>query len=80
MQASMPSRWTSLVSAAQTGAETDPARLIGLAVAQLRTQHERCGDIITAIRSGASADPTLAEVWDEGTRRYDDACGTWSAS
>jgi TetR/AcrR family transcriptional regulator, regulator of cefoperazone and chloramphenicol sensitivity len=58
--------------AAQIEAETEPARLIGLAVAQLRAQHERCGDIITAIRSGAAADATLAEVWDEGTRRYDD--------
>jgi len=58
--------------AALADAQTDPARLIGLVVAQLRTQHERCGDIITAIRSGAAADPTLAEVWHEGTRRYDD--------
>jgi AcrR family transcriptional regulator len=58
---------------AQIDVETDPARLIDLAVVQLRTQHERCGDIITAIRSGAAADATLAEVWDEGTRRYDDS-------
>jgi AcrR family transcriptional regulator len=59
--------------AAQIDAETDPARLIALAVAQLRTQHERCGDIIAAIRSGAAVDATLAEVWAEGTRRYDDS-------
>ena len=58
--------------ASQIQAETDPARLIGLVVAQLRTQHERCGDIIAAIRSGAAVDATLAEVWAEGTRRYDD--------
>jgi TetR/AcrR family transcriptional regulator, regulator of cefoperazone and chloramphenicol sensitivity len=58
--------------AGQIDAETDPTRLIGLVVAQLRTQHERCGDIITAIRSGAAVDATLAEVWAEGTRRYDD--------
>jgi len=58
--------------AAQLDAETDPARLIGLVVAQLRTQHEACGDIIAAIRSGAAVDATLAEVWAEGTRRYDD--------
>ena len=56
----------------QLEAETDPARLIGLVVAQLRTQHESCGDIIAAIRSGAAVDATLAEVWAEGTRRYDD--------
>jgi AcrR family transcriptional regulator len=56
----------------QIEAETEPARLIGLAVAQLRAQHERCGDIIAAIRSGAAVDATLAEVWAEGTRRYDD--------
>ena len=53
-------------------AETDPARLIALTVARLRTQHERCGDIIAAIRSGAAVDATLADVWAEGTRRYDD--------
>jgi len=58
--------------AGQLDAETDPARLIGLVVAQLRTQHESCGDIIAAIRSGAAVDATLAEVWAEGTRRYDD--------
>jgi AcrR family transcriptional regulator len=58
--------------AGQIEAETDPAKLIGLAVAQLRAQHERCGDIITAIRSGAAVDTALAEVWAEGTRRYDE--------
>ena len=58
--------------AGQIQSETDPARLIGLVVAQLRTQHESCGDIIAAIRSGAAVDATLAEVWAEGTRRYDD--------
>jgi AcrR family transcriptional regulator len=58
--------------AAQIQTETEPARLIGLVVAQLCTQHERCGDIIAAIRSGAEVDATLAEVWAEGTRRYDD--------
>jgi len=58
--------------AAQIQAETDPARLIALTVAQLRTQHQACGDIIAAIRSGAAVDATLAEVWAEGTRRYDD--------
>jgi AcrR family transcriptional regulator len=58
--------------AAEIQAETDPARLIGLAVAQLRTQHEACGDIIAAIGSGAAVDATLGKVWAEGTRRYDD--------
>ena len=41
-------------------------------MAQLRAQHEHCGDIVGAIRSGAAVDATLAEVWAEGTRRYDD--------
>jgi AcrR family transcriptional regulator len=58
--------------AGQLDAENDPARLIELVVAQLRVQHERCGDIIAAIHSGAAVDATLAEVWAEGTRRYDD--------
>jgi AcrR family transcriptional regulator len=58
--------------AGQLATETDPAGLIGRAVSQLRTQHERSGDIIAAIRSAADSDAALAEVWAEGTRRYDD--------
>jgi AcrR family transcriptional regulator len=52
--------------------ETNPVRLIARVVSQLRHQHECCGDIIGAIRSGAEVEPALADVWAEGTRRYDD--------
>jgi hypothetical protein len=58
------------------GTETDPVYAIERAVRQLRTQHERSGDIISAIRQGAEVDATLREVWDEGTRRYDDELRT----
>jgi len=53
--------------------ETRPAELIRLSVALNRNLHERCGDIIAAVRSGAAVDATLASVYAEGTRRHDDA-------
>jgi AcrR family transcriptional regulator len=53
-------------------AETSPAELIRLSVALNRSLHERCGDIIAAVRSGAAVDATLARVYAEGTRRHDD--------
>src|SRR4029077_1141999 len=37
-----------------------------------RSLHERCGDIIAAVRSAAAVDATLASVYAEGTRRHDD--------
>jgi AcrR family transcriptional regulator len=52
--------------------ETDPAELIRLTVAQNRSLHERCGDIIAAVRSGAAIDAMLAKVYAEGVRRHDD--------
>jgi AcrR family transcriptional regulator len=52
--------------------ETDPAELIRLTVAQNRSLHERCGDIIAVIRSGAAIDAMLAGVYAEGVRRHDD--------
>jgi AcrR family transcriptional regulator len=51
---------------------TDPAELIRLTVAQNRSLHERCGDIIAVIRSGAAIDAMLAGVYAEGVRRHDD--------
>jgi len=62
--------WASLVGDVES--ESDPAQLIAVVVSRLRQLHERCGDILGAIRSGAEVEPTLAEVWAEGTRRYDD--------
>jgi AcrR family transcriptional regulator len=53
-------------------AETSPAELIRLSAALTRSLHERCGDIITAVRSAAAVDATLAGVYAEGTRRHDD--------
>ena len=58
--------------AERIAAETDPAELIRLAVAQNRSLHEHCGDIIAAVRSGATVDATLAAVSAEGTQRHDD--------
>lgn len=52
--------------------ETGPAELIRLTVAQNRSLHERCGDIISVIRSGAAIDAMLAGVYAEGVRRHDD--------
>jgi AcrR family transcriptional regulator len=52
--------------------EADPAELIRLTVAQNRSVHEHCGDIIAAIHSGAAVDATLAAVLAEGFRRHDD--------
>jgi AcrR family transcriptional regulator len=52
--------------------ETGPAELIRLSVALNRSLHERCGDIIAAVRSAAAVDATLASVYAEGTRRHDD--------
>jgi AcrR family transcriptional regulator len=58
--------------ARKIAAETDPAELIRLTVAQNRSLHEHCGDIIAAVRSGAAVDATLAGVYAEGTGRHDD--------
>jgi hypothetical protein len=58
--------------AERIAAETDPAGLIRLIVAQNRSVHENCGDIIAAVRSGAAVDATLTGVYDEGNRRHDD--------
>ncbi len=53
-------------------AETSPGELMRLSVALNRSLHERCGDIIAAVRSGAAVDAALATVYAEGTRRHDD--------
>jgi AcrR family transcriptional regulator len=58
--------------AERIAAETDPAELIRLTVAQNRSIHDHCGDIIAAVRSGAAVDATLADVCAEGNRRHDD--------
>ena len=58
--------------AERIAAETDPAELIRLTVAQNRSIHDHCGDIIAAVRSGAAVDATLAEVCAEGNRRHDE--------
>jgi AcrR family transcriptional regulator len=52
--------------------QTDPTQLIKLTVAQNRSLHEHCGDIIAAVRSGAAVDATLADVVREGDQRHDD--------
>lgn len=57
---------------ARIEAETSPAELIRLGVAANRSLHERCGDIIAALRSGAAVDTTLADVYAGGIRRHDD--------
>jgi AcrR family transcriptional regulator len=54
------------------GAATEPAELIGLAVALDRSLQEHCGDIIAATSAAALADATLARVYAEGTRRHDE--------
>ncbi len=57
---------------ARTEAATSPAELIRLCVAANRSLHERCGDIIAVLRSGAAVDATLAEVYAGGIQRHDD--------
>src|ERR1700676_4001910 len=52
--------------------ETSPAELIRLSVALNRSLHERCGDIIAAVRSAPAVDPPRAGVYAEGPRRHDD--------
>jgi AcrR family transcriptional regulator len=52
--------------------EAEPTELIRLTVAQNRSVHQSCGDIIAAIHSGAAVDSTLAAVLAEGLRRHDD--------
>jgi TetR/AcrR family transcriptional regulator, regulator of cefoperazone and chloramphenicol sensitivity len=51
---------------------TQPTEVIAAAVALNLSLHEHCGDIIEATRSGAAVDATLAQVYEEGTRRHDD--------
>src|SRR5262245_11943890 len=46
--------------------EAEPTELIRLTVAQNRSVHESCGDVIAAIHSGAAVDATLAAVLAEG--------------
>lgn len=58
---------------ARARAETSPAELIRLCVAASRSLHERCGDIIAVLRSGAAVDATLAEVYAGGIQRHDDS-------
>ena len=60
----------SFVARIQDG--TSPAELIRLCVAANRSLHERCGDIIAVLRSGAAVDATLAEVYAGGIQRHDD--------
>ena len=57
---------------ARIGAATSPAELIRLCVAANRSLHERCGDIIAVLRSGASVDAALAGVYAGGIQRHDD--------
>jgi AcrR family transcriptional regulator len=59
----------SFVTRIQEG--TSPAELIRLCVAANRSLHERCGDIIAVLRSGAAVDATLAEVYAGGIQRHD---------
>jgi TetR/AcrR family transcriptional regulator, regulator of cefoperazone and chloramphenicol sensitivity len=58
--------------AERIAAETTPVELIRLSVALNLSLHERCGDIIATVRSGAAVDATLAGVYAEGMRRHDD--------
>ena len=64
---------------ARIEAETSPAELIRLGVAANRSLHERCGDIIAVLRSGAAVDAALADVYAGGIRRHDDGV-RWAIS
>ncbi|MGH3823610.1 MAG: hypothetical protein ACRDRA_12400 [Pseudonocardiaceae bacterium] len=47
----------------------DPAELLGLLARISRQARERCGDIVTILRSGAALDPDIAATLSEGLRR-----------
>lgn len=48
----------------------DPASLTAVGARITRTIVERCGDILTALVTGAASEPALAEVLAEGHRRH----------
>jgi AcrR family transcriptional regulator len=56
-----------LVAAA--AATDDPAELLGLLATASRRVHERCGDILAILDSGAAVEPDLAATRREGRRR-----------
>jgi AcrR family transcriptional regulator len=47
----------------------DPAELLGLLARISRQIRERCGDIVTVLRSGAAVEPDIAAAMAEGHRR-----------
>jgi AcrR family transcriptional regulator len=52
-------------------ATRDPRVAVATAVRLTRNISERCGDLVQAIRTGALAEPDLAEALTEGFRRHD---------
>ena len=53
-------------------ARHDPATVVATSARVTRSILENCGDILTALVTGSSADPELAVVLDEGHRRHVD--------
>ncbi|ONI79724.1 TetR family transcriptional regulator [Actinosynnema sp. ALI-1.44] len=49
---------------------TDPEQLLGVLARITRQVRERCGDIVTILRSGAAVSPDIAATQAEGLRRH----------
>lgn len=56
--------------ARQVAVESDPERLLALAVRLTRQLNERCGDIIRVLLSAESAEPDVARAYADGMRRH----------
>nr|WP_042184974.1 TetR/AcrR family transcriptional regulator [Kibdelosporangium sp. MJ126-NF4]CEL16423.1 Transcriptional regulator, TetR family [Kibdelosporangium sp. MJ126-NF4]CTQ90375.1 Transcriptional regulator, TetR family [Kibdelosporangium sp. MJ126-NF4] len=54
----------------QTADVTDPEQLLGVFARITRQVRERCGDIVTILRSGAAVSPDIAATQAEGQRRH----------
>lgn len=50
--------------------ETEPRRILDMAVSITHNICDRCGDIVGAVYSGADTEPALAAVRDESRRRH----------
>jgi AcrR family transcriptional regulator len=54
---------------AESATTADPVELLGLLARINRQMMQRCGDIVTILRSGAAVDPDIAATMAEGLRR-----------